>query len=299
MVSVDTMRAEVAEAALEAGRGDRQRRLRRSGRPARSSTWSPRPGAPYVAMHWRAHSDRMRDFATYDGPGGVVAAVCDELADRVEAIAGRRDRAATGSCSTRGSGFAKTAEPQLGAAARRSTGSPALGLPAAGRRLPQVLPRARCWPTRTASPRPVDEREHAHAAARSRCSPSRGVWGAAGARRARHAATRWRSSERLRRTGTTAGGRHDDRPSWPSPGIECFGHHGVFDFERRDGQIFVVDLVLGLDTRPAAASDDLRDTVDYGSLVAAVKAAVETDPVDLIETLAQRIADVCLLGRPC
>lgn len=81
-------------------------------------------------------------------------------------------------------------------------------------------------------------------------------------------------------------------------GIECFGHHGVFEHERRDGQIFVVDLALGVDTAPAAASDDLRDTVDYGSLVEKVKAAVETEPVDLIETLAQRIADVALLdGR--
>ena len=78
-------------------------------------------------------------------------------------------------------------------------------------------------------------------------------------------------------------------------GIECFGHHGVFEFERREGQTFVIDLTLGLDTTPAAASDDLRDTVDYGSLVASVKAAVETDPVDLIETLAQRLAGVCLL----
>jgi dihydroneopterin aldolase len=78
-------------------------------------------------------------------------------------------------------------------------------------------------------------------------------------------------------------------------GLECFAHHGVFDFERREGQIFVVDLLLGLDTAAAAASDDLHDTVDYGSLVGAVKAAVERDPVDLIETLAQRIADVCLL----
>ena len=77
-------------------------------------------------------------------------------------------------------------------------------------------------------------------------------------------------------------------------GIECFAHHGVFDFERREGQRFVIDLVLGFDSGPAAASDDLRDTVDYGSLVAAVKAAVEKDPVDLVETLAQRISDVCL-----
>lgn len=77
-------------------------------------------------------------------------------------------------------------------------------------------------------------------------------------------------------------------------GIEAIGHHGVFDFERRDGQVFKVDLALGLDTRPAARSDDLQDTVDYGSLVAAVKRAIEHDPVDLIETLAERIADVCL-----
>ena len=77
-------------------------------------------------------------------------------------------------------------------------------------------------------------------------------------------------------------------------GIECYGHHGVFEFEKRDGQTFVIDLVLGLDTRPAAASDDLSQTVDYGSLALSVKAAVEKDPVDLIETLAQRIADVCL-----
>jgi dihydroneopterin aldolase len=77
-------------------------------------------------------------------------------------------------------------------------------------------------------------------------------------------------------------------------GIEAIGHHGVFDFEKRDGQLFKVDLALGLDTRPAARSDDLQDTVDYGSLVAAVKKAIELDPVDLIETLAERIADVCL-----
>ncbi|KRF01294.1 MULTISPECIES: dihydroneopterin aldolase [Nocardioides] len=77
-------------------------------------------------------------------------------------------------------------------------------------------------------------------------------------------------------------------------GVECFAHHGVFDFERREGQTFVIDLALGIDTRPAAASDDLQDTVNYGTLVDRVRAAVESDPVDLIETVAQRIADICL-----
>jgi 7,8-dihydroneopterin aldolase/epimerase/oxygenase len=77
-------------------------------------------------------------------------------------------------------------------------------------------------------------------------------------------------------------------------GVEAVGHHGVFGFERREGQRFVADLVLGLDSRRAAETDDLQHTVDYGNLVAKVKKAIETDPVDLIETLAQRIADICL-----
>ncbi len=77
-------------------------------------------------------------------------------------------------------------------------------------------------------------------------------------------------------------------------GLRAEGRHGVLDFERRDGQDFVVDATLWLDSRPAAASDDLADTVDYGALALDVVAVVEGEPVDLIETLAQRIADVCL-----
>jgi 7,8-dihydroneopterin aldolase/epimerase/oxygenase len=80
-------------------------------------------------------------------------------------------------------------------------------------------------------------------------------------------------------------------------GIEAFGHHGVLVQERRDGQVFLVDLELSLDTREAARSDDLQDTVDYGSLVTRVKQAMESDPVDLIETLAERVADICLEDR--
>lgn len=77
-------------------------------------------------------------------------------------------------------------------------------------------------------------------------------------------------------------------------GIRAFGHHGVYAEEREQGQPFVVDVVLSLDLAPAAASDDVGDTVHYGELAQAVVAAVERDPVDLVETLAQRIADLAL-----
>lgn len=80
-------------------------------------------------------------------------------------------------------------------------------------------------------------------------------------------------------------------------GIEVHGHHGVLDAERRDGQLFIADLVLRLDTRRAARSDDLQDTVDYGSLVGRVKDVMGSNPVNLIETLAERIADTCLEDR--
>ncbi|MTE22944.1 dihydroneopterin aldolase [Microbacterium sp. ZXX196] len=77
-------------------------------------------------------------------------------------------------------------------------------------------------------------------------------------------------------------------------GLTVFGHHGVFAHERRDGQDFTIDLRLALDTRPAAASDDVADTVHYGELAERVAAIVAGEPVDLIETLAHRIADEVL-----
>jgi dihydroneopterin aldolase len=77
-------------------------------------------------------------------------------------------------------------------------------------------------------------------------------------------------------------------------GLTVRGNHGVFDHERADGQTFVVDLALGLDTSAAAAGDDLTRTVHYGVLAEQVAAVVSGEPVNLIETLAQRIADTCL-----
>ena len=77
-------------------------------------------------------------------------------------------------------------------------------------------------------------------------------------------------------------------------GLRVRGHHGVLAAERADGQDFVVDAVLELDLRPAGASDDLADTVDYGVLANRLAAVVAGEPVDLLETLATRLAEICL-----
>lgn len=77
-------------------------------------------------------------------------------------------------------------------------------------------------------------------------------------------------------------------------GLRVIGHHGVLPSERRDGQVFVVDAVLEVDTASAAGTDDLTATVDYSVLAERLAAVVAGEPVALIETLAQRLADVCL-----
>jgi dihydroneopterin aldolase len=77
-------------------------------------------------------------------------------------------------------------------------------------------------------------------------------------------------------------------------GLTVFGRHGVFEHERRDGQEFTIDLTLHLPLRDAAASDDVTDTVHYGELAEKVAAIVAGEPVNLIETLAERIADAVL-----
>lgn len=90
----------------------------------------------------------------------------------------------------------------------------------------------------------------------------------------------------------TSGGRVWDQIS--VSGLSTTGRHGVFGHERRDGQLFRCDVVLHVDTRAAAASDDLSDTVDYGELSQRVVAVLAGDPFDLIETVAERVARICL-----
>jgi len=77
-------------------------------------------------------------------------------------------------------------------------------------------------------------------------------------------------------------------------GLRASAFHGVLEDERRTGQVFVIDVTVYLDFAAAAASDDLSQTVHYGDLAEEIVAAVESDPVDLIETVAERVAGVVL-----
>ncbi|MBA2575754.1 MAG: dihydroneopterin aldolase [Euzebyaceae bacterium] len=77
-------------------------------------------------------------------------------------------------------------------------------------------------------------------------------------------------------------------------GLRAFGRHGVTEAERREGQTFVVDLVLELDLGPAARSDDLGDTVHYGDLAQRVATAVRETRFDLIEALAGHLSELAL-----
>jgi dihydroneopterin aldolase len=77
-------------------------------------------------------------------------------------------------------------------------------------------------------------------------------------------------------------------------GLRVRGHHGVLPEEREQGQQFDIDAALEVETASAARTDSLGDTVDYAAVAARLAEVVAGEPVDLIETLAQRLADVCL-----
>ncbi|MGL4307111.1 MAG: dihydroneopterin aldolase [Mycobacteriaceae bacterium] len=78
-------------------------------------------------------------------------------------------------------------------------------------------------------------------------------------------------------------------------GLKVQGNHGVFDFEKHDGQVFFIDIVLWMDLSTAAKSDDLVDTFDYGELARRAHAIVSGPPLNLIETVAARVADDIML----
>jgi dihydroneopterin aldolase len=77
-------------------------------------------------------------------------------------------------------------------------------------------------------------------------------------------------------------------------GLRVFAHHGVFDFERQNGQDFYIDATGWVDNKVLQFSDDLSLTVHYGDLAKAIVDNVKNNPVDLLETLAQRLLELLL-----
>ncbi|MBD5786703.1 2-amino-4-hydroxy-6-hydroxymethyldihydropteridine diphosphokinase [Cellulosimicrobium terreum] len=77
-------------------------------------------------------------------------------------------------------------------------------------------------------------------------------------------------------------------------GLSATGHHGVYEHEKVDGQLFRADVVLHLDTRAAARGDDLGSTVSYAGVADDVVAVLAGSPADLVETVAERIAATIL-----
>ena len=73
-------------------------------------------------------------------------------------------------------------------------------------------------------------------------------------------------------------------------GLRVFAYHGVFDFERQNGQDFYIDATVWIDGNRAAMNDDLAATLNYADLAKLLVENAKTEPVDLLETLAARVA---------
>ncbi len=81
-------------------------------------------------------------------------------------------------------------------------------------------------------------------------------------------------------------------------GLKLFAYHGVNDFEKRQGQPFILDIILSADLSAAGMSDDLSQTINYSSAVKCVKAAFLSDKFDLIERAAEVVAEALLAEFP-
>lgn len=77
-------------------------------------------------------------------------------------------------------------------------------------------------------------------------------------------------------------------------GLAFFGYHGAYPPERELGQRFEVDLEMAVDCRPAGRTDDLNQALDYSAVYALARQVVEGEPVNLLETLAERLAQKVL-----
>ncbi|SFB31977.1 dihydroneopterin aldolase [Lentibacillus halodurans] len=70
-----------------------------------------------------------------------------------------------------------------------------------------------------------------------------------------------------------------------------YGYHGLFPEETKLGQRFLVDVDLMLDLKKSSRTDDMNDSIDYGEVYDVVKEIVEGEPKNLVEAVAEAIAD--------
>jgi len=297
LVSADTYRAAVAEAAIAAGA--------RIINDVSGGLEEPRifdvvaaSDAQIAISHWRGPSADMYRMAQYDRVGDEIAA---ELELRVHAAraAGVRDEQII---LDPGIGFAKTPE-QSWTALRELDAIERLGFPVL------VGVSRKRFLTAALGDDPSRERRDFASAVISVLAAQRGAYGVrvhdvvstvdalsvleAFAPPVEVSTFGWFDGAPLP---TDADYAPDLRKTADIQlkGLTVFGHHGVFDFERENGQDFVIDVSLSLDAAAAVSSDDVADTVHYGELAEAVAAIVEGEPVNLIETLADRIAEAVL-----
>jgi dihydropteroate synthase len=288
-LSIDTTRASVAAAALEAGAVVVNDVSGGLADPDMAKVVAG-SGVPWILMHWRGHSRDMHRLASY---ADVVAEVTAELAQRVDAAvaAGVDPRLLV---IDPGLGFAKTADHNWALLTRLEVLA-GLGLPvlvASSRK--SFLGALLAGPDGT--PRPVAEREDATVAT-TVLAALNGAWGVR-VHEVRPNLDALRVVARYRRTEAERPGRARvvpvGRDRVELRGLRVTGRHGVYPHERAAGQDFVIDAALELDTVRAAATDDLAETVDYGALAQGLAAVVAGEPVNLIETLADRLVAVCL-----
>jgi dihydropteroate synthase len=302
VVSVDTTRAAVAQHALALGASLINDV---SGGTADEQMLSliAQSASPCVLMHGRGSSAQMYARAVYDD---VVQEVCVELAARVDAAV------AAGVALEQiivdpGLGFAKLPEHNWALLAGMET-LVSLGLPVLiGASRKRFLGELLANPD--GAPRAETLRDVATAAI-SFAAAEAGVWGlrvhdVSSTADAVAVADALRSRRRMDKaqaasTPLVGGDSLSAHDTISVTGIAAFGYHGVFDFERRDGQTFSADVRVALSTNSRAAStDDIADALNYAELGECVKAHLNGEPVNLIETLAENIAQDVLCRFDC
>lgn len=276
-VSIDTMRSEVAEAAIAAGA--------RMVNDVSGGLADPQMlkvvahlGVPIVLMHWRGPSKTMQENIHYDN---AVFEVSAELQDRAKAALNAGiDRGNI--ILDPGIGFGKEADHNWellrNLDALLAIGYPLLVGVSRKRFLGSLLAGAE------GSPRDVGVRDVASATS-SAYLLQRGAWGV-----------------RVHDVQATSDAYKAMCAINPNPAIDSiellglreFGRHGVLEHERINGQYFSVDATLGLSISHAAHTDDLADTVNYAEVADSIRARIAGEPVDLIEKLAELIATDCL-----